>query len=555
MGIKNFSLRSVGSYLQENIYYVPDYQREYSWEVENEIDDFWVDLENLINEDRIEHFFGQVVIHNSLEENKKYIIDGQQRTSTSVIFLCALNSLFEDLYKIYNHKASKNRTQDISTKYIGRWEEDENELRLHLGNIDREYFMKFQIGDIKNENGNLLKSHQRIKNSYNYFYNKFNEKIKCLENFEEKYLVLFRYYKKFIDSFMVMYIETDDINEAFIIFETLNARGRDLEIADLLKNHLFRISGKNIEVTKNKWQDMINILDKIDTTKYIRCYWNCKNEFIREKDLYKRIRETLKTSKECEEFIISLVKLSKVYRAMVNPGEEIYFNDIELNQILFNLKMLKASSFYPIILAMTSMNYAEEQIKKVAKIIENLIVRNFVISGKVANRYEVLFAKIAVNIHRKEFENVNSILDIIRKEMIRDDEFKNNFLNFTSKSKPVIRYLLKNINKWSDRETEIINDNRKVHIEHIIPEKIGEWDIAKEDHEEYLWKLGNLTLLGSEYNKKISNKLFEEKKKMYDKSNIIIAKDIVKYDRWDLDTVKLRQEELAEVALKVWSRE
>lgn len=60
MGIQNFSLRSVGSFLQEHVYYIPDYQREYSWEVDTEIDDFWMDLETLVNDKREQHFFGQV---------------------------------------------------------------------------------------------------------------------------------------------------------------------------------------------------------------------------------------------------------------------------------------------------------------------------------------------------------------------------------------------------------------------------------------------------------------------------------------------------------------
>lgn len=34
-----------------------------------------------------------------------------------------------------------------------------------------------------------------------------------------------------------------------------------------------------------------------------------------------------------------------------------------------------------------------------------------------------------------------------------------------------------------------------------MPIKADGWDIIKEEHEEYLWKIGNLTLLGSEYNK------------------------------------------------------
>lgn len=57
MGMKNFSFRSIGSYLQENIYYIPDYQREYSWEKDSEVDDFWNDLESVIKENREQHFF------------------------------------------------------------------------------------------------------------------------------------------------------------------------------------------------------------------------------------------------------------------------------------------------------------------------------------------------------------------------------------------------------------------------------------------------------------------------------------------------------------------
>lgn len=558
MGMQNFSLRSVGSYLQENIYYIPDYQREYSWDVDNEIDDLWLDLESVVKEDRSQHFFGQMVIHNSLEDSKKYIIDGQQRSSSAVILLSVLNNLFNDLYIKYDNKGCrnkcKNRIEDIRTKYIGRWEEEENELRLHLGKIDSEYFMTHvQIGEPDEDDSNLLKSHVRISSAYKFFMDKFNDKIGSIEKVEDKYEVLFKYYTKFIDSFTVMYLETDDINEAFIIFETLNARGKDLETSDLLKNHLLRVSGQAIDLVKNKWQDMIDILDKIDTTRYIRHYWNSRDEFIREKDLYKRIRETIKTPKKCEELVINLLELSELYKAMVNANDETYFSNVELNQILCNLKTVKASSFYPIILAMKNMKFKEEDIKKVAKSIENLIVRNCVVAGRVANKYEVIFANIAYGIYEKQYIKVDDIEKIIRKNTIKDEEFKIAFSSFTGKSKPVIRYLLKSINRIVDNETEIINDNKKIHIEHIMPESRNNWNVEKEIHEDYLWRLGNLTLLGCEYNKSISNKVFEEKKKIYNKSTIVITMEISKYEKWNKDMIEERQKNLAELAVKVWN--
>src|SRR5690606_15909396 len=103
MGIKNFGFETIETYLQKGIYYIPDYQREYSWVKDEQIDDFWSDLVNAIEEDRDTHFFGQVVIHDDKVENRKYIIDGQQRTTTSVIFLAVLRDLFEEIYQESNN--------------------------------------------------------------------------------------------------------------------------------------------------------------------------------------------------------------------------------------------------------------------------------------------------------------------------------------------------------------------------------------------------------------------------------------------------------------------
>ncbi len=49
----------------------------------------------------------------------------------------------------------------------------------------------------------------------------------------------------------------------------------------------------------------------------------------------------------------------------------------------------------------------------------------------------------------------------------------------------------------------------------FFPKKINdEWiNFNDEDHETYLWRLGNLTLLGQEYNNRAKNKGFDKRKK------------------------------------------
>lgn len=86
MALQNCSIWNMKTYLGET-YFIPDYQREYSWEAD-ELGDFWDDLVATKKDpDMAPHFFGQVVVHH--DEQAKYIIDGQQRTITSVIF-CVL---------------------------------------------------------------------------------------------------------------------------------------------------------------------------------------------------------------------------------------------------------------------------------------------------------------------------------------------------------------------------------------------------------------------------------------------------------------------------------
>lgn len=554
MSIKNFSFRSVGSYIQENIYWIPDYQREYSWETEVQIEDFWRDLESLIEENREQHFLGQVVVHASSEDNKKYIIDGQQRTSTAIIFLSAVNSLFEHILKEYDYKTARNRCEDIRLKYIGRFSEEENELKLILGKIDREYFIKNIQSDIPKINTKEeFVSHNRIKNAFFFFEEKLKEKLKTRDGKEQKYDILNLYYSTFIEKFKVMYVETDDINEAFIIFETLNARGKELETADLLKNHVFRISGCKINFVKQSWEELIDLLDNIDPTKFIRHFWNSRSSFTREKDLYKKIRDSIVSPIKSEEFIKDLIKGAELYRELVNPKDENYFSNINLVESLSRLKDMNASSFYPIILAMNSLNFSEDDMFEVAKKIEVLVFRNCVVAGRVANKYEVIFAKIALNIYDEDYTNKDEIIGRINKEIISDDEFEHAFSLFKSKKKVIIRYILTEINNSLNKEIKIIDDNDKIHIEHIMPKSKGKWNISDDEHQEYLWRIGNLTLLGSEYNKKNSNKIFEEKKGIYLKSKIDISNDLKEYKQWTIKEIEHRQRNLAKVALDIWS--
>ncbi|MFV8829538.1 DUF262 domain-containing protein [Alkalihalobacterium sp. APHAB7] len=550
MTIKKFNFYTVQQFLISDKFYIPDYQREYSWERDEQIKDFWLDLYDLVENSRDNHFFGQVVIHDDQEDKKKYIIDGQQRSSTSIIFLSVIRQLFDDIYTATNRDGARNKVEDIRLKIIGRWSEEENELQFHLGKIDNIFFRDFIQRGIPVSGEITEPSHIRIKEAYDYLYDQLLEELKDLED-EDKYNKLVEYYNGFKNKFSLMCVETDDMNEAFIIFETLNARGKELETSDLLKNHLFKTSDNLIEEVKNEWLKMQESADGIDLTKYFRTIWNSKYDFTREKELYKNLKGMVTTSGECLNFARELVKSLNVYKVLVDPSNETFFRDKEIEQHLVNLKLLNASTYYPIVIALVNGSYEEAEIKKVVEAIESFIVRNCVIAGKVANRYEVLFAKVAKKISSTPM-TFDEIAEEFKKEMLNDEEFESHFQVCSIKSAPVAKFILRKINDFQQRELVVNPNNMKIHLEHIMPKNIGQWRVHEDIHNKYINRIGNLTLLADEYNKSIKNKLFNDKKKVYEKSKIEMTKKLASYKEWNSTRIEERQKELFTIAKQVW---
>jgi uncharacterized protein with ParB-like and HNH nuclease domain len=552
MTIKKFNFYSVGQFLISDKFFIPDYQREYSWEEDEQIKDFWLDLDDLVENKRESHFFGQIVIHDDHEDKKKYIIDGQQRSSTSIIFLSVVRQLFDDIYNETKKDGARNKVEDIRLKIIGRWSEEENELQFHLGKIDNVFFRDFIQRGIPLTEEIVEPSHKRIKEAYEYLYNELVEKLKDLDN-NDKYLKLVEYYNGFKDKFSLMCVETDDMNEAFIIFETLNARGKELETSDLLKNHLFKTSDNLIEEVKTEWLKMQENADGIDLTKYIRTIWNSRFDFTREKDLYKNLKGVVNTPVECLSLAKELLKSINVYKVLVDPINETYFKDKEIERHLENLKLLNASTYYPIVVAMVNSSYSELEIKKVVEAIESFIVRNCVIAGKVANRYELLFAKLASKLSGSHMK-FEEIAKEFKNEMLSDEEFKSHFLVSSIKKAPVAKFILRKISNYNQKETVIHPSNMKIHLEHIMPKNKSHWKVHEDIHQKYLNRLGNLTLLADEYNKSIKNKPFADKKKVYEKSKIDMTKKLASYKEWPSSRIEERQKEMFEIANEVWKK-
>ena len=73
---------------------VPDYQRDYAWS-EEEATDFFKDLVDYVKSDDESYLLGQFIFYR--EDGQHYIIDGQQRITTSVILLSIIRNIVSEL--------------------------------------------------------------------------------------------------------------------------------------------------------------------------------------------------------------------------------------------------------------------------------------------------------------------------------------------------------------------------------------------------------------------------------------------------------------------------
>ena len=213
-----------GDILRNHLLKVPPYQRSYAWGKAH-LEDFWDDLDGSKKEG-VEYFMGPIVVASArAPETRMTIIDGQQRLATASILISVMTS---NLIAI----GDTDTANDIERWYIGEKALKSRAVtpKLVLNEEDQRFFTSLltRQSGIQPE----IASHKRIMEAYNYFKEKADKDIpKEAPNFREWIIDWIEYIR---DKAIVMLAVIPDESDAFAIFEALNARGKDLAIADLL---------------------------------------------------------------------------------------------------------------------------------------------------------------------------------------------------------------------------------------------------------------------------------------------------------------------------------
>lgn len=544
---------------------IPQYQRDYSWNEEQ-----WDELFNDIlkgKKNKNKHYMGALVFINR-KDNILEVVDGQQRLTTIAIMIHSVIKLINYLVENEINKEENLERINIIKSYIGKksskdltWE---NRLELNEENniFYNTYIMNFeQITSIPEK---ISSSNKLLINCQNFYYKRILEyaEIKDINKITDKKLFkIMELIDYIVENLVFVKIVATNELSAYTIFETLNDRGIDLSITDLLKNYLLSLFQRKNDQTfaKNRWDSIVEKVELKNFPTFLRYYWMISNKAMKKDELFKAIRNYIKDRKSALAFLNELDEYAEIFSALQDETSY-YWNDKKnLKDIVLNLHILKVKQCYPLLMVALKKIQSKYWLN-IFKACENISFRYLTICAKNPNTLEDIYNKICNKIMLGDISNYNDIKKDLMKIYIKDEEFYNDFINKTINTKGnqrVAKYILIKLNTYISTEKIDLDINKNsLTLEHILPENpTGNWHeiFSKDIIEDYIYKIGNFTLLSQKRNQNIANSDFNKKMELYSKSEIIITKNISKYyTEWNADNIDKRQAFMAEKAKEIW---
>jgi len=544
-----------------NIYVVPSYQRDYSWN-NDQWHDLWNDIENMMDQKNY-HYMGAIVLQN-MKNNIYNIIDGQQRLATlSILILSVINELKELINNGIDAVKNAERVEILMRQYIG--EKDATSLTYSskiVLNENNKLFYNDILLRFKEpaKLSKLIPGDHLLWNSYMYFKKEVHEKFN-----NKKGEDLADFLNNIIgDKLMFIRITVDDDISAYTIFETLNSRGVELAPTDLLKNYLFSIvakSSSDLDVVTGKWNQLIKIISLKEFPVFLRYFILATRKEITKQYLFKEIKSFIRSKNDVFTLLDKLNKYAYYYNALDDDNDDLWSLNKECKHYIRVLKLFRVTQWKP--LAMIAVERYSKDLTTVRKLLQMLVAISYrynVIAKKQTNSMESVYSKAAIHFFQDTNSNIYTIKNEIKSLFIDDKQFKRSFEEkqfdtSNSSEKKVLRYTLYQIEKqYSGKNLDFESDSGT--IEHILPESYPDtWKNKFERNEfnENVYRLGNLTILEQNINKISSNKIFLEKIKLYKDSKYDLNKRIISsYSDWTATNINKRQTDLSKMACSIW---
>ncbi len=527
---------------------IPKYQRGYAWEVQN-IRDLFDDIIESI-ESNSNHYVGTIVLSKSIGDDEKfYVVDGQQRTTTITLIISSLI----------------NKLSEKDASYYERFYlKEDQRYRITPLNRDHQFFIQLlegAIGEPQNKSQRFLKD---AMEEINFKVDQVRDKLKFLKS---------------VEKLEVMEFVENSEGDAIRIFQTVNDRGKPLSNMEKAKSLLIYFSnrylGKRLDNSVNEYfSDIFEIYDDIkhladdlginliknrdfDEDNLMRYHFvTYSNEnydptahyvlqYLKSQLTKRRNYATDGNYPEMEKFITEYATSLKEFfqncktvieRAKTEPK---YFK-------LFVVLNLSAT-LYPLIIKLEKLSLLEESLKGEGRekftffdLLELIEVRVYKTRGTDP---KADISRLVFNIDNKRAEDIENWLIWFNNRWMPKEEFQSNLSGGIYGNRALSYIFITYCEYLNGQEFDIAQIQsivgRTPNIEHILsqtptfePSALG-FD-NKEDFIDFEHNIGNLTVLEKGLNSSVQNKNAIDKIEGYGRSVFSMTKKLAS----EIDTSK-----------------
>jgi hypothetical protein len=551
-----FSPEGIASVLKLNKLAVPPYQREYAWR-DDEVKQLFNDLANakLANHD---YFLGTIVTIPAGGGSELEIVDGQQRLTTTALFLAAMRNYLKTL------PSTEMMVESIENEFLTTIDRRAGSRvpRLKLNVDDNEFFLRLTATNPATPANPTRESHRRLQEAFKEAHAAVKRLVAPVAPGE--HAAVLNDWLEFLEhSATVILLKAPDSSQAFRMFETLNDRGLKTSQVDLVKSYLFGQASRRIAEAQAKWSSMRNMLEEIDDAdrgiNFLRHLLIASREFTRADDVYSTVQKSVRGEAVAITFLSDLEQYSRLYVATFRADSEQWSaypaGAIAALQVLnqFDIKPLR-----PLILAVAKA-FPPAEAANALPFLVSFAVRLLIASTTRSGSIEESIAAAALNVWNGTTSSTASLKASMAKIVPDDRVFKEAFATTSSSKADFARYYLRSLEKAFNNEQEpwtVVNDNpAQITLEHIIPKTPRLEDWAKFDadtHARYVRRLGNMCLLQRGTNSNARSDQFNDKRVIYAASPLHWTSSVAIVDEWSPAAIDSRQAEMAKLALKAW---
>lgn len=576
-------------------YEVPQFQRRYIWNQEQQWEPLWEDVQNtaerymeyrdrvdsgFVSDKPLTHFLGAVVLQQQLTMaarlDSRLVVDGQQRLTTLQLLLDAAQEVFER--RGNGDEATFLSGLVLNNKVYWR-DEPDRAFKVWPTMGDQEAFRHAMRNDLpsdEHDDSLIVRAHEYFKLQIRHWLDE------CPEENARRIEALERTITNLLE---IVVIDLEPTDDPHVIFETLNARGTPLLQSDLVKNLVLYEAGKEgipsdsndtdhlWDFAENWWNQEVRqgrlYRPRIDV---FLNYWLVMRarEEVTADNVFSAFRRYVGDSSESIETIATDIgTLGKAYRGIeesVTPGMETF---------LYRRGVMQAGVLIPVLLWLISSGVPIQQFKRGIRALESHLVRRMICRMTTMGHNRLFVSLLHALAESGPKHAGDTIVEYLKAQNSNvglwpsNEQLEDSFVNlpiYRLLTRGRLRLVLEGIeDELRTGKTEDRTVPRNLTIEHIMPQGWREhWRLSTEvasdieaagNRDRLIHSMGNLTLVNKRLNPALSNAPWESKRATINEHSVLFLNKALLDEApevWDETAIAERARHLFQEAVKVW---